>query len=362
MWQLRIYIYIFFIYRGYNIALLYSLLISGQREFCYEYTNQTNTINSTTNTNASYDDEVKKFTDVARDITFYSVCIEVGFGYLTITCFLVKFACCTKGVSCSFACGGFSRNRLCLCCFHSESYMKEFSKAITPFLFGDALLFLAVAPISNIHPFIVTCIFGYVLTGLRLASVVLTFVLLFGFRYYKNNEFKLKELVSLAFDFVGLFLAVFSVSSSLATLISLGIPEMKSIRISYAIATFINVVITYIKYYTTVYIIHIVTNNTKSKPKEICLEVMNHLTFWIKLLFGDIVLIVLNLIIWTQHFEEDFRYAGVSLISTVASTVVAIIKYTFVSPFCQSNPLYKQIGEKLKNVCGCGKEKTTIIN
>ena len=341
------------------------MLLSGERQFCYENSNQfeNTTLNITTNQTIEDDDDddddddVQKFTNIAKYITFYSVCIEVGLGFFTIGCFGIKFSCCTRGVRCQFAWGGFARNRYCLFCFHSKSYMEAYSKAITPFLIIDAILFLTVAPVGNVHPFLVTCIFGYILTGFRLASYVLTFVLLFGFRYYTYNEFKLKEVLPLTFDFIGLFLALFSVSSSLATLISLGIPEMKSIRVTYAVATFVIVVITYIKYYTTVDELAVTTANKKTKRKKICYEVINHITFWIKLLFGDIVLIVLNLIIWTEHYEEDFRYAGLSLISTTLSTGVGIGKYVFVSPFCQKKQLYKQIGEKLKACC-CSKEKS----
>lgn len=136
---------------------------------------------------------------------------------------------------------------------------------------------------------------------------------------------------------------------------------MKPIRTSYAVATFVAVVVTYIKYYTAIDKLRVETANKKTKRRKICYEVMNHLTFWIKLLFGDIVLIVLNLIIWTQHFEEDFRYAGLSLISTVASTVVAIIKYVAFSSFCQRDPLYKIIIKKLKGICGRGKEKSSPV-
>ena len=345
--------------------LLYNLLnvslTSGQREYCFIYTNQTNDNTTNTSNVNDTDDDVKKFTDIAKDITFYSICIEVGLGYFTLFGFLIKFAYCTKGVSCPFACGGFARHRWCLCCFHSELYLEKLSEAITPFLMLDAIFFLTIAPFSNVHPLIVTCVLGYLLTAFRILAVVATFVLLFGFRYYKHNEFDFKEILSLGLDFVGLFFALFSVSSSLATLINLGIPEMKSIRISYAIATFVIVVITYIKYYTTIDTIRVVTANKKTKGKEICFEVMNHLTFWIKLLFGDIVLIVLNLIIWSQHFKEDFRYAGLSLISTVFGTVIAIIKYVLVSPFLQKDPLYKLIGGKLKSVCCKKKDEKTLI-
>ena len=344
--------------------LLYGFIISGsgEREVCF-YINSNNPMNSTTNTmnsstNTSYidddddDDDVKKFTNVAKYITFYSVCFEVGLGYFTLICFMIKFAYCTRGVSCSFACGGFARNRCCLCCFHSESYLNAFSKAITPFLMIDAVLLLTIAPISNVHPFVVTCALGYFFIGLRIVSIVLTFILLFGFRYYRYNQFQFKDILSLALDFVELFLVLLSASSSLVTLINLGIPEMKSIRTSYAIATFVIVGITYIRYYITIDVIRVVTANKKTKGRKICYEVMNHLTFWIKLLFGDIVVIVLTLIIWIQHFKEDFKYAGLTLTLTVISTVFATSKYFLFSPFCQSAPLHQKIREKF-----CNKEK-----
>ena len=215
----------------------------------------------------------------------------------------------------------------------------------------DAILFLTVAPIGNVHPFVVTCTFGYILTGLRLASYVLTFVLLFGFRYYKHNKFELKGVSSLIFDFIGFFIVLFSVSSSLATLIKLGIPERNSIRVTYAIATFVIVIMTYIKYYTAIDTMRVATANEKTEQREICYEVINHITFWIKLLFGDIVLIVLNLIIWTEHYEDDFRYAGLSLISTVGSTMFTSFKYAFASTFCQNGPLYKKVAMKFKSAC-----------
>ena len=221
----------------------------------------------------------------------------------------------------------------------------------------DAILFLAIAPIDNVHPFVVTCAEGYILTAFRLALYVLTFVLLFGFRYYKYNEFKLKGVVSLLIDFIGLFLVLFSVSSSLATLITRGLPEMKSIRIGYATATFVNIIITYIKYYTAIDVMRVKTANIKSKRREFIYEVISHITFWIKLLFGDIVLIVLNMIIWTQDFKGGFRYAGLSFISTVASTLFGSIKYVFVSPCCQHDPLYRRIATKL-----CSKKESSSIN
>ena len=158
----------------------------------------------------------------------------------------------------------------------------------------DTILFLTVAPISNVHPFVVACVAGYILTVLRLASYILSFVLLFGFRYYKHNEFELKGVASLLLDFIGLFLVLFSVSSSLATLINLGIPETKSIRVTYAIATFVIVIITYVKYYTVIDAMRVETANKKTEHREICYEVINHITFWIKPLFGDTVLIILN--------------------------------------------------------------------
>lgn len=175
--------------RIYELALLCTIILSGEKEFCFDATNQTSIINNTTsdvddNATSDVDDNVNKFTNIARYITFYSICFEVGVGYLTLICFLIRFSCCMEGISCSFAWGGFARHRWGLCCFHSESYIEAFSKAITPFLMCDAILFLTVAPISNVHPFIVTCVTGYILTGFRLASYVLTFVLLFGYRYY----------------------------------------------------------------------------------------------------------------------------------------------------------------------------------
>ena len=272
--------------------LLYNLLLIGEREFCSDNSNPTNS------TNDDVDNNVKKFTNIAKYITFYSVCIEVGLGYLTILGFLVKFSCCTQGVTCRFALGRLSRNR-CLCCFHSELYMEKFRKAISPFLIIDAMLFMLMGPIGNIHPFVVTCIRGYIFTGFRLAAYVMTFIVFFGFRYYKYNEFEFKRVISLIFDCIMLFLVLSSVSSSLATLITKGIPEMKSIQITYAVATFVVVIIAYIKYYTAVVTIIFETGDKKPKCTEICNEVMNHVTFWIKLLFGDIVLIVLNMIIWS---------------------------------------------------------------
>ena len=85
--------------------------------------------------------------------------------------------------------------------------------------------------------------------------------------------------------------------------------------------------------------------------REICYEVINHITFWIKLLFGDIVLIILNLNIWTQHYEDDIRYARLSLISTVTSTLFRSAKYFGVSPFCRV-PLYKR---------ACGKNESSSV-
>ena len=337
--------------RVYELLILCDLITSREMEFC---SGDNDIINGTTNATSGVNDDVKKFTNIARYITFYSVCIEAAFGVFTFTCFLIKFSCFTDGISCPTAWGGFGRNRLLLCFFHSESYLEAFTKAITPFLMLDAILFLTIAPIGNVHPFVVTCIEGYILTGFRLASYVLTFVLLFGFRYYKYNEFELKGVVSLLIDFIGLFLVLFSVSSSLATLITLGLPERKSIQISYATATFVIIIMTYIKYYTAIDTIRFRTANKETKCRRICYEVMNHITFWIKLVFGDIVIIVLNLVIWREHYSEDFRYAGLSLISTVVSTLFGSIKYIFVSEFCQREPLYKKVTRKI-----CCKKKSS---
>ena len=91
------------------------------------------------------------------------------------------------------------------------------------------------------------------------------------------------------------------------------------------------------------------TANIKSKRREFIYEVINHITFWIKLLFGDIVLIVLNMIIWSQDFKGGFRYAGLSFISTAASTLFGSIKYVFASPCCQHDPLYRRIATKLRS-------------
>ena len=294
---------------------------------------------------------IKKFTNIAKDITFYSVCIEVGLGYLTLLGFIVKFSYCTRGVTCRFALGGLSRNR-CLCCFHSELYMEEFRKAISPFLIIDAILFMVMGPIGNIHPLVVRCIRGYIFIGFRLAAYVMTFIVLFGFSYYKHNECECWRVASLILDCLWFFFVLFSVSSSLATLITLGIPEIKSIRITYAVATFVAVIIAYIKYYTAIFTIIIETCNKKTKCTEIYCEVLNHVIFWIGLLFGDIMLIVFNIIIMSQHYKEDFKYVLIPLISTVLSTAVRIIKYVFLSSFCQSDPLYKLIKNKLKSACG----------
>ena len=69
----------------------------------------------------------------------------------------------------------------------------------------DAILFLTVAPIGNVHPFLVTCALGYIFAGLRMTLVVLTFVIFFGFRYYPYKKFDRKEVLSLVTDFFGLF-------------------------------------------------------------------------------------------------------------------------------------------------------------
>ena len=147
-------------------------------------------------------------------------------------------------------------------------------------------------------------------------------------------------MLPLLFDFIGLFLVLFSVSSSLATLIKLAIPERNSIRVIYAIATFVIIIITYIKYYTAIDAMRVGTANKRTERREIIYEVINHVTFWIKLLFGDIVLLVLNLIIWQD--EDDFRHAGLSFISTLASTLFGSVKYSIASPFCRV-PMYKRI-------------------
>ena len=82
--------------RVYELAVLYNIFIAGgQMEFCPENEDQSDVTNGTKdNTN----DDVKKFTDVAKYVTFVSVCIEVGLGYFTFHCFLIKFSCCTEGV------------------------------------------------------------------------------------------------------------------------------------------------------------------------------------------------------------------------------------------------------------------------
>lgn len=214
-------------------------------EFCPNGIDQLNNSNDSITNTSDINNEVKKFTDATRLVTFITVCVEVGLGLPSLLCFYMRFVCCTKGISCSFACGGFARNR-CLCFFHSESYLNAFTKVIQPFLMFDAIFILTVAPISNIHPFIVTCAVGYVLIALRLLSYVLTFALLFVFRYYKYNMFEKKRLVSLAFKMVGLILDLISISSSLATLIKLGVPEMPGIQISYATASIVLVILTYI--------------------------------------------------------------------------------------------------------------------
>ena len=127
-------IFLLYTSRGYELLLLYNVIITRKQEFC-PVSNQTDIFNCSKNeSNEGDGNDVEKFTNVAKYMTFYSVCFEVGVGYLTWICFLIKFPYCTKGYSCAFACGGFARNRWCLCYFHSEKYMEAFSKTITPFL------------------------------------------------------------------------------------------------------------------------------------------------------------------------------------------------------------------------------------
>lgn len=241
-----------------------------------------NSINNETNT-SNINDDVQKFTGIAKDITFYTACFELSLGLLTFGLFLIKFLWCTKGVSCPFACSGFRRNRWLLCCFHSESYMDAFTTAIQPFLMIDAIFILTVAPVSSIHPLLITCTTGYILVGLRLLTYVLTFGLLFTFRYYKYNKFNMGRLGSVAFKMIKLFINLLSISSSFATLIKLGIPEMPGIRYTYAVATFITVIIIYINYYTLIDKLRTETANKKTRKKSVCYEVINHATFWVKL-------------------------------------------------------------------------------
>ena len=338
-----------YLHRVYQLYSLYILLVSGFMEFCPNdapVNQSNNSINSETNT-SNINGDVQKFTDIAKDITFYTACFELGLGLLTFSLFLIKFLWCTKGVSCPFACSGFARNRWLLCCFHSESYIDAFTDAIQPFLMIDAIFILTVAPISSIHPLLITCTTGYILVGLRLLTYVLTFGLLFIFRYYKYNKFKMGRLGLMAVRMVGLFINLVTISSSLATLIKLGIPEIPGIRYTYATATFIIVIITYINYYTLIDKLRTETANTKTRKKSVCYEVINHTTYWVKLLFGNLVLIVLNAIILNKHYnKEGFRYAGVSLIMAIASTIFSISMYIFLSQFCQRKTLCDVILER----------------
>ena len=55
-------------------------------EFCPENENQDDVTNGTNITRDDTNDDVKKFTDVAKYVTFVSICIEVGLGYFTFHC------------------------------------------------------------------------------------------------------------------------------------------------------------------------------------------------------------------------------------------------------------------------------------
>ena len=176
------------------------------------------------------------------------------------------------------------------------------------------------------------------------------------------------RLASMVLKMIRLFLDLAAISSSLATLIELGIPEMSGIQNTYATATFIIIIITYINYYTAIDTLRTETANIKTPQKSVCYETINHVTFWIKLLFGSLVLIDLNIIIWDKHYEEGFQYAGVSLITTSLGAIFSIGKYVLLSQFCQHKPLSDLILERywkthcepkllrLKNFCCCKKD------
>ena len=70
---------------------MFIIVGGGQMEFCPEDMNQTSNINSSTNaTSDDVNDDIEKFTDIAKNITFFSVCFEIGLGYFTFYCFLIK--------------------------------------------------------------------------------------------------------------------------------------------------------------------------------------------------------------------------------------------------------------------------------
>ena len=138
---------------------------------------------------------------------------------------------------------------VCVVFILKHTYLEAFSKAITPFNVRCYFIFdyCTNKQCLSIHSHLYYIIYVHILAGFRFATWVLKFIRLFGFSYYKCNKFDLKGVLPLTLDFFGLFLVLFSVSSSLATLVNLGIPEAKPIQISYTIATFVIVTITYIK-------------------------------------------------------------------------------------------------------------------
>ena len=83
--------------RANELSLLYDVINRGDMEFCHE------TITIINGTISDIDNNAKKFTNIAKYITFGSVCIEVALGFLTSFCFTIKVSCCTAGISCPTA-------------------------------------------------------------------------------------------------------------------------------------------------------------------------------------------------------------------------------------------------------------------
>ena len=297
--------------------------------------------------------DMEKYTDVAQDITYYAACVEVGLGYFTLICFLLKLSCCTKGTSCTYLFCGSMRNGFCLCCCHSETYVENFLKVIYPFVMLDAVFIVVVAPISSIHPFIIGCVEGYILTLARVAAYLLTLGLLFIFRYYKvkieknslDDKQVRSDLLNLGHVLVQTGLGILSTSSCFATFIEMGLTEEKSIRYSYLVATIIIAIFTLVGYYASIYELHAITSGRNTK---VCNEFTGHATFWF-LLFGNIVLLVLNTIILAKDEKLEFRYAGFSMLLNIGSIVYDVGSYIITGKFCQHGPLWKKVWDGVCN-------------
>ena len=95
-------------------------------EFCSVRKDQADLDRDNATNISNADNDIEKFSNIAKRITYISVLWEVGLGLVSIIGFMIKLILASYGIPCAII-------RLFLCCFHSESSLQIIANNITPF-------------------------------------------------------------------------------------------------------------------------------------------------------------------------------------------------------------------------------------